>query len=242
MLRQSTYSTSRFALYNYFAQEMRRRNGQSKLSSSWEIACAALAGGMAGFVGNPTEVALVRMCADGAKAPASRFGYSHAFDALIRIGREEGVRTFTRGLGPNVVRSVIMNVSQIATYSAAKRELLANQSLGLKDGVLTHFLASFVAGTVATTACAPADVLKSRVQNAVTVDGVRPSVVKIISESLRNEGPRFLMRGWTPAWLRLTPNTILTFIFIEQLQRLVNMSREVNPIDPLVPAVNAPKV
>jgi dicarboxylate transporter 10 len=49
------------------------------------------------------------MCADGAKAPASRFGYNHAFDALIRIGREEGVRTFTRGLGPNVVRSVIMS-------------------------------------------------------------------------------------------------------------------------------------
>ncbi len=55
------------------------------------------------------------MCADGAKSPAQRFGYAHAFDALVRIGRDEGVRTFTRGLGPNVVRSVIMNVSQIAT-------------------------------------------------------------------------------------------------------------------------------
>ena len=61
-----------------------------------------------------------------------------------------------------------------SSYSAAKRELLANPSLGLQDGILTHFLASFLAGTVATTACAPADVLKSRVQNAVTVDGVRP--------------------------------------------------------------------
>ncbi|KEF52778.1 uncharacterized protein A1O9_11195, partial [Exophiala aquamarina CBS 119918] len=225
MLRQSTYSTARFGLYNYFAREARQKTGQQKLSSSWEIACAALAGGMAGFIGNPTEVALVRMCADGAKAPASRFGYNHAFDALVRIGREEGVRTFTRGLGPNVVRSVIMNVSQIATYSAAKRGLLANQSLGLQDGMPTHFLASLLAGTVATTACAPADVLKSRVQNAVTIDG---SVTKIIVESFRNEGPQFLMRGWTPAWLRLAPNTVLTFIFIEQLQKLVNMSREIS--------------
>lgn len=56
MLRQSTYSTSRFALYNYFAQEARQKTGRQKLSSSWEIACAALAGGMAGLVGNPTEV------------------------------------------------------------------------------------------------------------------------------------------------------------------------------------------
>jgi len=59
-------------------------------------------------------------------------------------------------------------------YSAAKRALLANQSLGLQDGLPTHFLASLLAGTVATTACAPADVLKSRVQNAVAVNGVRP--------------------------------------------------------------------
>jgi dicarboxylate transporter 10 len=38
----------------------------------------------------------------------------------------------------------------------------------------THFVASLLAGTVATTACAPADVLKSRIQNAVTVDGIKP--------------------------------------------------------------------
>lgn len=49
------------------------------------------------------------MCADGAKAPAQRFNYRHAFDALHRIGREEGMRTFTRGLGPNIVRSVLMS-------------------------------------------------------------------------------------------------------------------------------------
>ncbi|KIV88280.1 hypothetical protein PV10_07975 [Exophiala mesophila] len=221
MLRQSTYSTARFGLYNYFAKAARQRTGQQRLSSSWEIACAALAGGMAGVVGNPTEVALVRMCADGAKAPGQRFAYKHAFDALLRISREEGVATFSRGLAPNIVRSVIMNVSQIATYSAAKRQLLS--TFDLEDGMPVHFLASLLAGTVATTACAPADVLKSRVQNAVAVDG---SVVNIVTESLRTEGPRFLMRGWTPAWLRLAPNTVLTFVFIEQLQKLVNMSQD----------------
>lgn len=49
------------------------------------------------------------MCADGAKAPGQRFAYNHAFDALLRIGREEGLGTFSRGLGPNIVRSVIMS-------------------------------------------------------------------------------------------------------------------------------------
>jgi dicarboxylate transporter 10 len=36
----------------------------------------------------------------------------------------------------------------------------------MKDGVPVHILASLAAGTVATTVCAPADVLKSRLQNA----------------------------------------------------------------------------
>jgi solute carrier family 25 (mitochondrial dicarboxylate transporter), member 10 len=57
-----------------------------------------------------------------------------------------------------------LDVSQIAPYAAAKRALLARTSL--KDDVRTHAIASLVAGTVATTACAPADVLKSRIQSA----------------------------------------------------------------------------
>lgn len=239
ILRQCTYTTVRFGLYNYMAQAARERSGKQKLSSATEIMLAGGAGGLAGMIGNPTEVALVRMCADGAKAPAQQFGYRNCFDAIWRIGKEEGLQTFARGLAPNIIRSVIMNVGQIATYSAAKHELLNNPALRFSDGLPTHFLASFIAGTVATTACAPADVLKSRVQNAVAVDGVKPSLVKIIAESFRNEGPGFLMRGWLPAWVRLTPYTVLTFVFMEQLQRLIGMSRELPKLDSNVGADKA---
>ena len=221
ILRQSTYSTARFGLYQYFAQQAKTRSGLSKVSLQSEATCAAVSGGIAGLIGNPTEIALVRLCADGAKTADQRFGYRHCFDALSRIGREEGMRTFARGVGPNVVRSVLMNVGQIATYSAAKTALLVSPRLGLKDGVPLHFMASLIAGTVATTICAPADVLKSRVQNSVTTGGVRPSVVTIMKDAFKQEGPMFLTRGWTPAWLRLAPNTILTFVFMEQLKKLV---------------------
>jgi dicarboxylate transporter 10 len=63
------------------------------------------------MIGNPTEVILVRMCADAAKPAAERFGYSDAMTGLYRIGKEEGVRVFGRGLSANVVRSVIMSKS-----------------------------------------------------------------------------------------------------------------------------------
>lgn len=82
-------------------------------------------------------------------------------------------------------------------------------------------LASLAAGTVATTICAPADVLKSRLQSA-SQSASSPSLAQILAQGLKQEGPLFLMKGWTPAWLRLTPHTILTFVFMEKLQDVVN--------------------
>ncbi|KAH6615733.1 mitochondrial carrier domain-containing protein [Chaetomium sp. MPI-SDFR-AT-0129] len=203
ILRQSTYSTARFGLYAVLSRQLQQWSSSpsapnAKLSTFATVACAGVAGGFAGVVGNPTEVILVRMCADAAKPPAERFGYSNAVTGLWRIGREEGVRVFGRGLTANVVRSVLMNVSQIAPYAAAKRMILSRTQL--QDDIRTHALASLFAGTVATTVCAPADVLKSRIQSAAK--GL--NVMQVVRAGLGREGPMFLMKGWTPAWLRLT--------------------------------------
>lgn len=66
-------------------------------------------------------------------------------------------------------------------------------------------ISSLIAGTVATTVCAPADVLKSRIQAASkAAGGGAMSLLAILSQGLKQEGPLFLMKGWTPAWLRLT--------------------------------------
>ncbi|KAK2035318.1 mitochondrial dicarboxylate transporter [Colletotrichum zoysiae] len=218
VFRQTTYSTARFGLYNYFARRATQWTGKEKLTTAMTISCAGLSGGMAGLVGNPAEVVLVRMCADGAKSVGERFAYSNALEGLYRIGREEGLGAFTRGISANVVRSVLMNVGQIATYSTAKRILLQNTEM--KDDIKTHAVASLFAGTAATTICAPADVLKSRIQSAAAGGPGANSLLRIVQNGLREEGAVFLMKGWTPAWLRLTPNTVLTFVFMEQLRQL----------------------
>jgi solute carrier family 25 (mitochondrial dicarboxylate transporter), member 10 len=221
ILRQSTYSTTRFALYDFFMHNLPSSSSSSepRPSTAATIACAGLAGGIAGFVGNPAEIVLVRMCADGAKRPSERFAYRNALSGLIRIGVDDGLGAYFRGLGPNVVRSILMNVSQIATYTETKRKLLEMKQLGLKDDIKTHILASFAAGTVATTVCAPADVVKSRLQSiSKTQSARRISVVQYVIETVKKEGPGFLMKGWTPAWLRLAPNTVLTFVFLEKLK------------------------
>jgi dicarboxylate transporter 10 len=123
-----------------------------------------------------------------------------------------------------------MNVSQLAAYAESKRILLDMRELKLQDDTTTHILASLAAGTVATTVCAPADVLKSRLQSMPVGDAAqRPTLLRYIAEAVRKEGMRFFVKGWLPAWCRLAPNTVLTFVFMEKLKSVmhheVNLSR-----------------
>lgn len=113
-----------------------------------------------------------------------------------------------------------------------------------QDNLVLHTVASCAAGTVATSlspsplfefrsscppaVCAPADVIRSRVMAHVSthatlldmllniiVQSGNEGVFQILNQSLRREGPRFLFKGWTPAFMRLGPNTVLLFVFME---------------------------
>lgn len=55
ILRQTIYSTARFALYDILARQVQQRSG-AKLTVGSTIMCAGVAGGLAGMLGNPTEV------------------------------------------------------------------------------------------------------------------------------------------------------------------------------------------
>jgi dicarboxylate transporter 10 len=91
-----------------------------------------------------------------------------------------------------------MNSSQLVSYDFFKDLLLTNNLLS--DGMPLHLVSSAAAGTVATTICAPADVVKSRVMNTKP-GGQGP--VALLAENFKKEGPRFLFRGWLPAWSEL---------------------------------------
>jgi solute carrier family 25 (mitochondrial dicarboxylate transporter), member 10 len=49
------------------------------------------------------------MCADGVKPAAERYRYPNALAGIVRIGKEEGLKAFYKGLGPNVIRSILMS-------------------------------------------------------------------------------------------------------------------------------------
>lgn len=101
------------------------------------------------------DIVLVRMTSDINKAPAERYAYPNALVGLYRMVSSEGLSSLFRGLVPNTIRATLMNASQLATYDIAKEGLMATGVF--QEGTLLHFSASFVAGTVATTVCSPAE-------------------------------------------------------------------------------------
>lgn len=94
--------------------------------SAWKSVASSMASGaIASVVGNPFDLALVRMQADGLKPAAERRGYRNVFDALFRVTREEGVTRLWRGFQPTMLRAIAMNVGMMATYDQAKAAIVA---------------------------------------------------------------------------------------------------------------------
>lgn len=210
LMRQMSYSLVRLGSYDEIKG---RLSGDGVPTTGQLLFAAGLAGGLGGIAGNPADILLVRMTTDQLRPPHERFGYSNALTGLFNLIKQEGVKGLYRGLGTNTSRAVLMNASQVGSYDFFKEKLLGYQ---FQDGIGLHCVASVSAGLVATTICAPFDVMKSRLMS-VAHDA---KVVEVFVKSLRDEGPRFLFKGWTPAFIRLGPNTVLLFVFFEQLKKL----------------------
>ncbi|CAL8069213.1 unnamed protein product [Calicophoron daubneyi] len=219
LLRQATYSTVRLGVYTNLMEHFSGPQGQSP-NFFTKIALAMTSGVLGSFVGTPAEVCLIRMTSDGRLPVAERRNYKNVFNALARIFREEGLFALWRGAIPTMSRAAVVNGAQLASYSQTKQLIL--QSGYLKDGIGVHFLASMFSGLVTSAFSLPVDIAKTRIQNMKIVDG-KPeykNMADVIIQVVRKEGIQALWKGFTPYFLRIGPHTVLTFIFLEQFNRL----------------------
>jgi solute carrier family 25 oxoglutarate transporter 11 len=72
------------------------------------------------IVGNPADLALIRLQADQTLAPEQRRNYKNVVDAFQRIVKEEGVLALWKGSVPTVARAMSLNAGQLATFEELK--------------------------------------------------------------------------------------------------------------------------
>ncbi|XP_049632710.1 mitochondrial dicarboxylate carrier [Suncus etruscus] len=210
--RQMTYSLTRFAIYET-ARDHLARDSQGPLPFHQKVLLGAISGFIGGFMGTPADMVNVRMQNDVKLPPAQRRNYAHALDGLYRVFREEGLKKLFSGATMASSRGMLVTVGQLSCYDQAKQLVLSTGYLS--DNILTHFIASFIAGGCATVLCQPLDVLKTRLMNS---KGEYQGVLHCARETAKL-GPLAFYKGLVPAGIRLMPHTMLTFVFLEQLRK-----------------------
>ena len=167
LLRQAVYTTARMGFFGTFMEQLHSRaiNEGRQITFGERAAAGLAAGGLGAIMGNPADLALIRMQSDGLKPLAQRANYTGVVNALTRIAKTEGVPALWNGAVPTVMRAMALNFGQLAFFSEAKVQFRRF------DGTLTTgqqaFAASAVAGFFASFFSLPFDFVKTRLQKQV---------------------------------------------------------------------------
>ncbi|XP_023133703.1 mitochondrial dicarboxylate carrier [Amphiprion ocellaris] len=212
LCRQMTYSLSRFGIYETVRDKVNRKN-KGLMPFYQKVLLGAFGGFAGGFIGTPADLVNVRMQNDVKLPVKLRRNYAHVFDGLLRVWKEEGIRKLFSGATMASTRGALVSVGQLSCYDQSKQLVLATGYL--TDNILTHFLASVIAGGCATILCQPLDVVKTRLMNSKVE---YRSVFHCLTETAKL-GPKAFYKGLVPAAIRLIPHTVFTFMFLEQLKQ-----------------------
>lgn len=209
LLRQAVYTTSRLGFFDSFitALNARAKRSDTTISFAERAGAGLVAGGLAAMVGNPADLALIRMQSDGLKPIESRSNYRSVVDALIRITKTEGARTLWNGSLPTVVRAMALNFGQLSFFAESKSQLQARTEWSPQTRTLA---ASAIAGFFASFFSLPFDFIKTRLQkqskDPKTGELPYKGVVDCAGKVIRDEGWLRFYRGFGTYYVRIAPH------------------------------------
>lgn len=222
LVRQATYTTTRFGIYLNVSQYMQNnlKEGQKNLSFAQKCYASLLAGAGGAFVGNPADLALIRMQSDGTLPKEQRRHYKNVGDAFLRISREEGITSLWKGVGPTMVRAMALNLGMLGPYDQAKEVLTRMMGASMA----TNLSASACAGFLAAFLSLPFDNVKTKLQKMkANPDGTFPykGMMDCALKTVAKEGPLGFYTGFPTYYFRIAPHAMLTLLFSDVLKNLL---------------------
>ncbi|KAG0368409.1 mitochondrial carrier domain-containing protein [Gamsiella multidivaricata] len=233
VLRESIYSTIRFGSYDLFKGIYSGMGSGMRGGEETTTVVKLLSGLTSGMIGsviaNPTDLIKVRL---QAYWPSGKARYASIADACKSIYVEEGLPGLYRGVVPTAARAMVVTASQLASYDTTKHWLLRlrdrNGEAPFREGYLTHFCASVVAGLVCSISTSPIDTVKVRYMNqhfsASGQGALYKSALDCAIKTVQREGPLALYKGFLMCWLRLGPHTMLSLMIFEKLRSFVGLN------------------
>ena len=212
IMRQAVYGTARLGLHDQISKTLKDRNGGNAIPLYQKIASSMIAGAVGGLAGNPFDIAMVRMQADGQAPIEQRRGYTNVFSAVARITKEEGVLTLWRGSLPMVFRAIAMNVGMLASYDQAQEMFIPYTG----TGKVTSLIASAICGFVCAFTTLPFDLVKCRMMNMrvdpATGEFPYKNVLDCGLKIFKEEGVLTFWRGYWTFYARSAPHAMISLL------------------------------
>ncbi|XP_007536378.1 mitochondrial brown fat uncoupling protein 1 [Erinaceus europaeus] len=217
--RQISFASLRIGLYDSVQEFFSGKDKPATLGN--KISAGLTTGGVAVFIGQPTEVVKVRLQAQS-HLHGLKPRYTGTYNAYWVVANTEGILGLWKGTSLSLTRNVIINCTELVVYDLMKEALVRRKVLA--DDVPCHFVSALVAGFCTTALASPVDVVKSRIINSPP--GFYPHVHDCALAMLTKEGPTAFFKGFVPSFLRLGSWTVIMFMTFEQLKRELMKSRQ----------------
>jgi len=223
--RQLVYGTARIGLHRAFSDKLQEMNDGKPINFGMKTLSGMASGSIAVCIGTPFDIALVRLQSDSMAPVAERKNYKNVFDALTRTVKEEGAGALYKGLAPNILRGMSMNVGMLACYDQAKEVVAKLLGDPMTDGptLPTKLGSSCVAGFTAAAFSMPFDIIKSRLMaqkpdpntGKLPYSGVTDCAVKI----MKADGPLGFFQGFSAYYGRCAPHAMIILLSIETITK-----------------------
>ncbi|GAM23943.1 hypothetical protein SAMD00019534_071180 [Acytostelium subglobosum LB1] len=208
----------KFASNKFYEEKILAFYGNARPTQGQAIGAGVLAGITEAFIVVPFELVKIRL---QAKENAGK--YRNTMDCVSKIAQQEGLGGFFKGLESTLWRHALWNGGYFGLIHSVRAVLPKPQNE--RQSLMNNFIAGGIAGTFGTVLNTPADVVKSRIQNAGKT-GTKyvwciPSMVTI----MREEGFMALYKGFLPKVLRLGPGGGILLVVNDFISKLLSGQR-----------------
>eukprot|EP00092_Neocalanus_flemingeri_P001434 GFUD01001532.1.p1 GENE.GFUD01001532.1~~GFUD01001532.1.p1 ORF type:complete len:335 (-),score=61.42 GFUD01001532.1:209-1213(-) len=209
-----------FFFYNAAKYKLQEGNAQKQLPAVSHLFAASLAGVLTLTMTNPIWVVKTRLCLQSGtqNKSASKSDtkvYRGFTDALVKIGRHEGLRGLYSGFVPGLF-GVSHGAVQFMAYEEFKNSYhnYYEQEITTKLGTLEYLSFAALSKLFAALTTYPYQVVRARLQDT---QNKYTSSRDCISKIYNLEGWMGFYKGLTPNLIRVVPATMITFVVYENL-------------------------
>jgi len=214
VIAQSAHSACCFAGYQFAY----KRSSTYMDDFNARVVAGMFSGAVTSFISTPAEMVKIQLQLDKG---AMNGALNDSMACVRRMVKKQGPSSLFGGLSACIIRDAPTTVVYFLTYEECKR-MFTNKNG--HTSVFAQAMAGGIAGSAYWAAALPADVVKTRIQEARS-QGRKLRWLDAISEVRMRDGWKGLLRGAVPLIGRAFPVNAICFLVYERTKQAINGKR-----------------